>query len=90
MELPVGYVDTCDGILEVFLIRFPRSLPDLESIVRSLVLGTYASPLVTLTQGRKITVSCDDPCIWSLDGESSGEISRAEISTVPGFLQMKI
>lgn len=89
MELPEGYVDTCDGILEVFLIRFPRSLPDLESIVRSLVLGTYASPLVTLTQGRKITVSCDDPCIWSLDGESSGEITRAEISAIPGFLQLK-
>lgn len=90
VELPEGYADTCDGMLEVFLIRFPRSLPELESIVRSLVFSTFSSPMITLAQGRSITVSCDEPCIWSLDGESSGEISRAEISTVPGFLQMKI
>ena len=90
VELPEGYADTCDGMLEVFLIRFPRSLPELESIVRSLVFSMFSSPMITLAQGRSITVSCDEPCIWSLDGESSGEISRAEISTVPGFLQMKI
>lgn len=90
VELPEGYADTCDGMLEVFLIRFPRSLPELESIVRSLVFSTFSSPMITLAQGRSITVSCDEPCIWSLDGESSGEITRAEISTVPGFLQMKI
>lgn len=90
VELPEGYADTCDGMLEVFLIRFPRSLPELESVVRSLVFSTFSSPMITLAQGRSITVSCDEPCIWSLDGESSGEITRAEISTVPGFLQMKI
>jgi YegS/Rv2252/BmrU family lipid kinase len=90
VELPEGYADTCDGMLEVFLIRFPRTLPELESIVRSLVFGTFSSPMITLAQGKRITVSCDEPCIWSLDGESSCEITKAEISAVPGFLQMKI
>ncbi len=90
VELPEGYADTCDGMLEVFLIRFPRNLAELESIVRSLVFGSFSSPMITLKKGRSITVSCDEPCIWSLDGESSGEITKAEISAVPGFLQMKI
>ena len=90
VELPEGYADTCDGMLEVFLIRFPRNLAELESIVRSLVFGSFSSPMITLKKGRRITVSCDEPCIWSLDGESSGEITKAEISAVPGFLQMKI
>lgn len=90
VSLPEGFVDTCDGMLEVFLIHFPRTLPELESIVRSLVFGTFSSPMLTLTQGREITVSSDEPCIWSLDGESSGEITRASVSAVPGFLQMTL
>ena len=89
VELPEGFVDTCDGMLEVFLIKFPHTLPELESIVRSLVFGTFSSPMITLTQGKRIEISCDEPCIWALDGESSGEITKAAISAVPGFLQMK-
>lgn len=90
VELPEGYADTCDGMLEAFMIRFPRTLPELESIVRSLVFGTFSSPMITLAQGRSIKVSSNEPCVWSLDGESSGEITEAEISAVPGFLQLKI
>lgn len=90
VELPEGFADTCDGMLEVFLVRFPRTLPELEGIVRSMVLGTFDSPLVTLTKGRRIRVSCPDPTVWSLDGESSGELTDAEITAVPGFLQMKL
>ena len=90
VELPEGYADTCDGMLEAFMIRFPRTLPELESIVRSLVFGTFSSPMITLAQGRRIKVSSNEPCVWSLDGESSGEITEAEISAVPGFLQLKI
>ena len=90
VELPEGFVDTCDGRLEVFLVRFPRSLPELESIVRSLVTGSFDSPLITLTQGRQIRASTPEPAVWSLDGESSGAITEAEISAVPGFLQMQL
>lgn len=90
VELPEGYVDTCDGKLEVFLIRFPRTLPEFESIVRSLVTGTFNTPMITLAQGKQITVSSEEPCIWSLDGESSGEITEASITAIPGFLKMML
>lgn len=90
VELPEGFVDTCDGMLEVFLVRFPRTLPELEGIVRSMVLGTFDSPLITLTKGKTIRISTREPMVWSLDGESSGDVTQAEITAVPGFLQMKL
>ena len=90
VELPEGYADTCDGKLEVFLIRFPRNLQDMESIVRSLVSGSFDSPLITLKQGEHITVSCEEPCIWSLDGEASAAVTEVSISPISGFLQMQL
>ena len=90
VDLPEGFVDTCDGMLEVFLIRFPRSLPELESIIRSLVFGTFESPSITLAQGKRILASSPEPCVWSLDGEASGEITEAVIEPVHSFLEIKI
>lgn len=90
VSFPEGFVDTCDGMMEVFLIRFPRALPDLDSIVRSMILGTFDSPHIILTQGRVIEAESEEPCIWSLDGESSGAVTRTKITAIPGFLQMRI
>lgn len=90
VSFPEGFADTCDGKLEVCLIRFPHTLPELDGIVRSLIKGTFDSPLIILAQGEIIEAESEEPCIWSLDGESSGEVTQAHITAIPGFLQMRI
>lgn len=89
VELPEGFADTCDGILEVFLIRFPKSFQDLESLIRCLIAGTFDSPLLVMTQGREIEIESPEPNVWALDGESSGAITKTRVTAIPGFLQMK-
>ena len=90
VKLPEGFADTCDGKLEVFLIRFPRSFQELDGILRSMIAGTFDSPMILLTQGRDIEIASQEPNVWALDGESSGAVTQARVTPIDGFLNMRI
>ena len=90
VKLPEGFADTCDGKLEVFLIRFPRSFQELDGILRSMIAGTFDSQMILLTQGRDIEIASQEPNVWALDGESSGAVTQARVTPIEGFLHMPI
>jgi len=89
LELPAGLVDTCDGVFEVLLIRVPKTILDLEMIVRGLLTQDYSCPFITLEQGRDIYVQNPNGVEWALDGESSGPFEQVHICPVPGFLLLQ-
>ena len=89
IELPRGEVDTCDGIFEVLLIREPKSILDLESIVRALLTQDYTSPFIDFFHASDIIIETPSEEEWSLDGESSGPFEIAQIHPLPGFLELQ-
>ena len=89
LELPHTLVDTCDGLFEVLLIKVPKTLPDLEAIVRGLLTQDYSSPYLVLTQGRDIWAENPPDLIWALDGESSVPCEKVHITPIPSFLTLK-
>lgn len=89
IELPSSVVNTCDGLFEVFLVREPHNLIELEGIVRSVVTQDYFSPFIEFFQTRGVTVDNPPNLYWSLDGEKSAYHSRVEITLLDGFMHLR-
>ena len=89
LELPSTLVNTCDGIFEVLLIKVPKTLLDLDLIVRGLLTQDYSSPFIVLTQGREILAENPPDLVWALDGESSIPCEKVRITPVPSFLTLQ-
>ncbi len=89
LELPAKLVDPCDGLFEVLLVKSPKTLMDLESIVRGLFSQDYSSPFIVLTRGREILAENPPELCWSLDGEKSSACQQVEIRPIPGFLLLQ-
>ena len=57
-----------DGLLEVLLVKMPKSLLELQAIVSSLLLQNIDERYMYLIKTDKITISSDDAISWTLDG----------------------
>ena len=89
LELPASLVDTCDGLFEVLLIKVPKTLVDLDVIVRGLLSQDYTSPFIVLTQGSSIDVVNPPGLGWALDGEEAIPGEQVHISPLPAFLTLQ-
>ena len=69
-----------DGLFEVTLIKKPKGPFDLQNILTSILKQEFNSPYIYSVKTSRLTVNCDEPVEWTLDGESGGKIMTAEIS----------
>lgn len=89
IELPSEEVDTCDGIFEVLLIRYPTTLPELDAIVRGLLAQDYSSGNIEFFHASRIEIENDPDVEWTTDGEAAEYRRLIEISPLPGFLELQ-
>lgn len=67
-----------DGLLELLLIRMPKNIIDLQSIVSSLINYKINESFMIYVQTKKLIVT-SDKMEWTLDGEFGGIYERVEI-----------
>lgn len=89
IELPSSLVDTCDGVFEVLLIKTPKTIIELDQIIRSLMNQDYGCPFIDLFQAKNIVAENPPGMNWSLDGECPGHYDTVNIKPVPGFLKLQ-
>lgn len=89
IELPGELVDTCDGLFEVLLIREPKTLPEYEPVIRGLLTQDYSSPLIEFFRASKLHVENPPDMDWTVDGEFPGHYDIADVSVLPGFLELR-
>ncbi len=58
-----------DGLFEIVLIRAPKNLIELNTIVAGLTSLNYDGDLVRLLQAKKVECFFDQELAWTLDGE---------------------
>lgn len=89
IELPKKVVDPSDGIFEVLLIKMPKTLADLDMIIRSIYNQDYVCPLVDFFQTTRLSIDNEPGLEWSLDGECILPGDHFEVSVVPKFLDLQ-
>ena len=79
-----------DGLLEVVLVRSPDNPADFAAIIGNLATGYVDQNMIRCFQAKQITVECDDPLEWTIDGEEGGRYRKAEIAVCPKALQILV
>ncbi len=89
-KLPADEVSMSDGVLEVFLVHNPRTLPDLNKITTAIMSGNFAAcPLIEFHHATTVTVLLDQPLSWSLDGEEALGGTHVDIGCLSSAIRIK-
>lgn len=67
-----------DGLFEVLLIRMPKNIVELQSLITDLIGQNMENELLIYIQADKIKIE-SEPVSWSLDGEFGGIKEYVEI-----------
>lgn len=78
--LPASEVRLDDGLFEVVLVKRPKSLQELQSIIMTLLQQkTTDGGAVISFHTARLQVTCQEALPWTLDGEYGGDPLTAEI-----------
>ena len=79
IKLDKRVVALSDGKFELLLVRMPKSLAELNSVVNGIILQDYTGPVLSITQSSWVKFHFDEPVPWTRDGENGGEHQELEI-----------
>ena len=74
--LKYGYeqVNLSDGLFEVLMIRTPKNLLEIQTLLTDVANRNFVeSPHILYQKARKVCVRSEQPLAWTVDGESGGE-----------------
>ena len=81
--LPREEVALDDGLLEAVLVRVPRSVAQMNAMIRSLARQEYNEETGVIgLHSSRFRITCQEPIPFTLDGEFGGEHTQADIAAV--------
>ena len=89
ITLPPDIVDTDDGKLEVILIKMPKTILELDMIIRCILSQDYSCPLIDFFQADHIEIMNPHGLEWALDGECKVAYDKVHINVKRSFLKLK-
>ncbi|MBQ6389554.1 MAG: YegS/Rv2252/BmrU family lipid kinase [Mogibacterium sp.] len=88
LKLPASEVDMNDGLMEVFLIRMPKDIIELNDIGVSMLNGTLKSSQIEFFSARTVEVVPDQGTHWTLDGEYEEGSDVCTITTMDSAISL--
>ncbi len=82
-------VDLNDGLLEVFLVRYPQNATEFMQLLLDLNAGKYTSPLIQFFSTNQLRVITSDNMDWTIDGEYQKGSNDINISVLPSALKLQ-
>ncbi len=79
-----------DGLFEVILIKKPKSIVDLSTIITQLLAAKPDGEHFVQFSARNITFESDTKVKWTFDGEFGGENEKVDISVVKNAITLLI
>ncbi len=77
-----------DGLFEVMLVRRLRHATQIFPMLYKMHRHDYDGKTLLLLQAKDLTFEFSEPVPWTLDGEFSGNVTKAEIHVLPGAIQI--
>lgn len=83
-------VELDDGEFEVTLIKDPKTPPELNKILVSLLERNLDNDLMYSFRASEVRIECDEEVSWALDGEDGGAHKVVEIKTLPKAIDIRV
>ncbi len=88
LTLAPDRVDMSDGLLEVLLVRAPKSLAELTDCLVALQKQTYNCAMITFLSTPSATITAPETMDWTLDGEQQKGMAHIDIQCLRQKLQL--
>ena len=73
-------VNLSDGLFEVLMIRTPKNLSEIQTLLTDVANRNFVeSPHILYQKARKVSIRSDSPLAWTVDGESGGETTEVTL-----------
>ena len=80
-----------DGYYELTLARQPKTISEFQELLTCFLSGKLnEASIVESIKISEVTISCDQPISWSLDGEFGGEYTEVTIKNCKQALELVI
>lgn len=83
LKLDKRVVSLSDGKFELVLVRRPKTLTELTSIIQGLLNQDYNGPAMSIVQTSWAHFSFPEPTAFTRDGEAGGIYQELEIRNIP-------
>ncbi len=88
LTLDPNYVDMNDGLLELLLVKMPKSALELDECIRALQKQNYASPTLSFQSANRLTVYANKTMPWTLDGEREDGHDCVEVRNLHSAIRL--
>ena len=73
-------VNLSDGLFEVLMIRTPKNLSEIQTLLTDVANRNFVeSPHILYQKARKVSIRSEQPLAWTVDGESGGETTEVTL-----------
>lgn len=84
------YVEMSDGMFEVLLVKYPKSLWQLSRMIKRFNKREWQGDGLELIHAKKVKLFVDKQMLWSLDGEKYMVDKESEIEIIPQAIQIRV
>ena len=82
LKIDPRLADLSDGKHELILIRMPKDLGHLGTLISNLLQSKLDDPDIIFMQGSHFEIRTENKIAWTLDGEEAGEFDKAVIDNL--------
>ena len=90
LRLDTQLVALNDGRFEVTMVRNPINPAQLSSIIVGLTTQSVPNDMIHFFSARKISIECDEPVEWTLDGERESETDAVSMENLHSAIRIMI
>lgn len=90
LRLDTQLVALNDGRFEVTMVRNPVNPAQLSSIIVGLTTQSVPNDMIHFFSARKISIECDEPMEWTLDGERESETDAVSMENLHSAIRIMI
>jgi diacylglycerol kinase family enzyme len=88
VKLNGSIVDLGDGIFEVLLIKNPKNVKNMNSIISDVLTKNYSGEYVSMFKSKKVRFIFDYPLLGTRDGENGGMHTDVRIENIPSAVKI--
>ena len=90
IQLPKAEVSFSDGLLELLLIKLPKTPADLNRILTALLtVNPGDCPLIEFRHTESVRITTAEPTTWSLDGEETPCGRSVTVNCLPSAVKLR-
>ncbi len=88
VKMEENIVDLHDGLFEVILVKYPRSIIETGRIISGVLASDFSDDMFDFFKAKEVTFELEEETSWSLDGEEVAGPKSVTIRNLHSAIEM--